>query len=147
MKKLLFVCAAFLLIGFGLTTASAQTENDIFGYYTIQGNAPVGFADISEIHLAGDYGAQQSPPVHGMIRLKNKTAKDFAVNKPVLNGKNITFTTKAVGGVSYEFTGTFVKFPNNTQQAGTVLRGVLRKYRGKTKIAEANVKFSYDAGD
>lgn len=147
MKKTLVFCLAFLFIGFAFTAVRAQTENDIFGYYTIQRPVPVGFTDISEIHLAGDYGAQQSPPVHGLIRLKSKTAKDFAINKPTLSGKNITFTTKAVGGVSYQFTGTFVKFPNNTQQEGTVLRGVLRKYRGKTKIAEANVKFSYEAGD
>jgi hypothetical protein len=147
MKKSIIVGLALLFIGFAFTAAKAQTENDIFGYYTIQGNAPVGFTDISEIHLAGDYGAQQNPQVHGLVRLKSKTAKDFAINKPTLSGKNITFTTKAVGGISYQFTGTFVKFPNNTQQAGTVLRGVLRKFKGKTKIAEANVKFSYEAGD
>ncbi|HEX8734519.1 MAG TPA: hypothetical protein VF721_04300 [Pyrinomonadaceae bacterium] len=146
MKKTLVLCLALLFIGYAATVAKAQTENDIFGYYTIQGKAPVGFTDISEIHLAGDYGAQQKPPVHGLIRLKNKTAKDFAINKPTLNGKNITFTTKAVGGISYQFTGTFVKFPNNEAQEGTVLRGILRKFKGKTKIAEANLKFSYSAG-
>lgn len=147
MKKSWLFCLALLLTGFASAAAQAQTGNDIFGYYTIERPVPAAFADISEIHLAGDYGAQQSPQLHGLIRLKSKTAKDFAVNKPVLSGKNIAFTTKAVGGISYEFTGTFVKFPNNTPQQGTVLRGVLRKYRGKTKIAEANVKFSYDAGD
>jgi hypothetical protein len=147
MKKTLVFCLAFLFIGFASTTAKAQNGNDIFGYYTIDGKVPAAFADISEIHLAGSYGAEQKPPVHGLIRLKKKTAKDFAVNKPTLNGKNISFTTKAVGGISYEFTGTFVKFPNNEQQEGIILRGVLRKFKGKTKIAEANVGFTYEAGD
>jgi hypothetical protein len=147
MKKALVLCLAFLLIGFASTAARAQTKTDIFGYYELQGKIPAAFADIREIHLAGDYGAQQKPPVHGLIRLKKKSAKDFAINKPTRSGKNISFTTKAVGGISYQFTGTFVKFPNNEQQAGIVLQGVLQKFKGKTKIAEASVKFTYEAGD
>ena len=136
---------AFLFIGLAFTTVKAQTGNDIFGYYTIEGKVPKAFADISEIHLAGDYGAQQTPPVHGMIRPKK--GKDFPLNKPTLNGKNISFTTATVGGFSYKFTGTFIKFPNNEAQEGTVLTGTLQKFKGKTKIAEAKVKFSYEAGD
>jgi hypothetical protein len=147
MKKHLLFCFAALFLSFAFINARAQTENDIFGYYTIEGRAPAAFADISEIHLAGDYGARQKPPVHGLIRLKSKAARDFRVNKPALNGKNISFTTATVGGISYKFSGTFVRFPNNAAQEGTILRGVLQKFRGKTKIAEANVKFTYDAGD
>jgi hypothetical protein len=147
MKKTLIFCAAFLFIGFASATAAkAQAaENDIFGYYTINGRVPAAFADISEIHLAGSYGAEQNPPVHGMIRPKK--GKDFPLLKPTVNGKNISFSTGAVGGVSYKFTGTFVRFPNNEAQTGVVLRGVLQKFKGKTKIAEARVGFTYEAGD
>lgn len=146
MRKTLILCLALLFVGLAGQTAKAQTENDIFGYYTIE--KPIAaFADISEIHLAGDYGAQQTPPIHGLIRLKKKSASDFRLNRPILSGKKISFTTKTVGGVSYKFDGAFVKFPNNQQQSGTILRGVLQKFRGKTKIAEASVKFSYEAGD
>ncbi|HEX9959548.1 MAG TPA: hypothetical protein VGB00_01280 [Pyrinomonadaceae bacterium] len=145
MKKTLVFCLAFLFIGFAATAARAQNGNDIFGYYTIDGKAPAAFADIDVIHLAGSYGAEQKPPVHGMIRPKK--GRDFPLLKPALSGKNISFTTKAVGGVSYKFTGTFVKFPNNQQQEGAILRGVLQKFKGKAKIAEANVRFTYDAGD
>ena len=147
MKKTLFFCLAFLFIAFAAAEAKAQSGNDIFGYYTIAGKAPAAFADISEIHLAGSYGAEQKPPVYGLIRLKKKTAQDFAVNKPALNGKNISFTTQTVGGISYKFTGAFVRFPANERQAGIILRGVLRKFKGATKIAEANVRFTYEAGD
>jgi hypothetical protein len=146
MKKTLVLCLALLFVGFASTaTAQAQTGNDIFGYYTIDGRAPAAFANIDTIHLAGSFGAEQTPPVHGLIRPKK--GKDFAINKPTLNGKNISFTTATVGGISYKFTGTFVKFPNNEQQAGVILRGVLQKFKGKTKIAEANLRFTYDAGD
>ncbi|HEX8249715.1 MAG TPA: hypothetical protein VF599_16170 [Pyrinomonadaceae bacterium] len=144
-KTLLVFCLAFLFTGCASTAARAQTGNDIFGYYSIDGKAPAAFADINVIHLAGSYGAEQTPSVHGMIRPKK--GRDFPLLKPVLNGKNISFTTKTVGGISYKFTGTFVKFPNNEQQEGVILRGVLQKFKGKTKIAEANVRFNYDAGD
>lgn len=146
MKKTLIFCAAFLFIGFASATAArAQSENDIFGYYTIDGRVPAAFADIFHIHLAGSYGAEQKPPVHGMIRPKK--GKDFPLLKPTLNGKKISFTTREVGGVSYKFTGAFVRFPNNETQTGVVLRGVLQKFRGRTKIAEARVGFTYEAGD
>lgn len=145
MKKTLILCLALLFIGFAVTATRAQTKTDIFGYYELQGKIPAAFADISEIHLAGEYGAEQKPPVYGLIRLKKKSAKDFPLNEPVYDGKNISFTTKTVGGISYKFSGTFAQFPNNAPE--TVLRGVLQKFRGKTKIAEAKVKFSYEQGD
>ena len=145
MRKRILFYLTLLFITASFTSVKAQADNDIFGYYFIQGRVPAAFADIGEIHLAGDYGAQQNPPVHGLIRPKK--GKDFPVNKPVLNGKNISFTTKTVGGVSYQFEGAFVKFPNNAARRETVLQGVLRKFRGKTKIAEASVKFRYEAGD
>lgn len=145
MKKTLVFSLAFLFIGFAAAAAKAQTGNDTFGYYSIDGKVPAAFADIDVIHLAGSYGAQRKPPVHGMIRPKK--GRDFPLLKPALSGKNISFTTQAVGGISYKFTGTFVKFPNNEQQAGVILRGVLQKFKGKTKIAGASVRFTYDAGD
>ncbi|HEY0049694.1 MAG TPA: hypothetical protein VGB68_10435 [Pyrinomonadaceae bacterium] len=145
MKKTLVFCLAFLFTGFGAAAAKAQTGNDIFGYYGIDGKVPAAFADIDVIHLAGSYGARQKPPVHGMIRPKK--GGDFPLLKPALSGKNISFTTRAVGGISYIFTGTFVKFPDNEQQEGVILRGVLQKFKGRTKIAEASVGFTYDAGD
>ncbi len=142
--KFLFLVA---LLGLLAIPTFAQ-ETDIFGYYSIE-KPTKDFADISEIHLAGSFGEEQKPPIYGLIRLKRKSAKDFQLNKPTMNGKNITFTSKAVGGISYSFTGTFTKlgnFPVN-QPIGVVLQGTLTKLKGKTKLAEAKVKFTYDPGD
>jgi hypothetical protein len=141
----------FALLLFFVDSALAQKANttNIFGYYTIE-KSPKDFADISEIHLSGDYGAQLKPPVYGLIRLKKKGAKDFLLLKPKLNGKNLTFTTKAVGGISYQFDGIFTKlgnFPETRPEGEILLKGELTKYKGKTKIAGANVGFSYSAGD
>ncbi len=141
-----------LMVGIFAMPAFSQ-KLDTFGYYTIERPAKE-FADISEIHLAGDYGAKQSPSILGLIRLKKKNAKDFRLRKTLLNGRNYSFTSETVAGVYYTFFGTFDKsFPASYQTrmddpvSGTVLSGKLVKYQGKKKIAEANVKFSYATGD
>ena len=139
----------FLSVPALTTFAQKNNKVDVFGYYTIK-NPTKTFADISEIHLSGNYGAQEKPPIYGLIRLKKKSAKDFQLLKPTLNGKNLTFTTKAVGGISYQFDGTFTKlgnFPETRPEGEILLKGRLTKYKGKTKIVEANVSFSYSAGD
>lgn len=147
MKKIKYV---FLFLSICLCAEAAFAQKvEIFGYYTIE-KAPKAFFDISEIHLAGEYGEQQKPPFYGLIRLKNKSAKDFRILKPTLNGKNLTFKTNTVGGISYQFSGTFTKLENfpETQPNGEILlKGKLIKYRGKQKLAEAYVNLSYFAGD
>lgn len=148
MKHFKFFIAAAFVFAFALS-ASAQNETDIFGYYSIE-KPTKAFADISELHLSGGYGARQNPPFYGFIRLKTKRAKDFRLLKPALNGKSLTFSTTSVKGVSYKFSGQFTKlgnFPELRPDGEILLSGTLTKYRGKTKIASANVKFSYYAGD
>ncbi|CAN5579283.1 hypothetical protein BH20ACI4_BH20ACI4_08850 [soil metagenome] len=150
-KFVLFVLVLFSLI----SIAQAQKPNkiDTFGYYYIQ-NPTKEFKDISEIHLSGDYGETSNPPIFGLIRLKNKKAKDFRLNKPYQKGKQISFTTKSVGGISYQFSGSFTKLydkvvetrPGRTPE-GIVLRGTLIKLKGKIKIAQQRVGFTYFAGD
>lgn len=141
----------FLIILFFVLAIStfAQTTTDIFGYYSIE-KAPKTFANISEIHLSGNYGAEQKPAFYGLIRMKAKKAKDYVLNKPALDGNNITFTTKAVNGVSYSFTGTFIRlgnFPEERPEGEILLKGTLTKMKGKTKLASGTFSFNYSAGD
>jgi hypothetical protein len=139
-----------MLSASAITTFGQKNQSvDIFGYYTIE-KPTKEFADISEVHLSGNYGAKEKPPVYGLIRLKKKSAKDFQVLKPTLNGKNLTFATKTVGGISYQFEGAFTKLgdlPTLQPEGEILLKGKLTKYKAKTKIAEANVSFLYSAGD
>lgn len=151
MKMKLFKTTSlfFLFCAFALTAFAQSATTDIFGYYTIE-KAPKAFADISEIHLAGSYGAEQKPPMYGLIRMKAKKAKDFQLLKPTLDGKNLSFSTKVVGGFNYTFSGTFTKlgdFPSERPEGEVLLKGTLIKLKGKTIIAKANVSFSYSAGD
>src|SRR4051812_6404379 len=95
--KVLFLPVLFCVF---LVPAFAQTaKTDIFGYYFIE-KAPKAFADISEINLAGDVGLKDKPPFYGLIRMNSKKAKDFILLKPTLDGKDLTFSTKSVGGIS-----------------------------------------------
>lgn len=149
MKLLKVIFPILLLCVFVLTAHAQSSTNDIFGYYFIE-KSPKTFADISEIHLGGNYGAEQTPPFYGLIRLKSKKAKDFHLLKPTLNGKDLTFSTKSVGGINYTFSGTFTKlgdFPSERPEGEVLLKGTLIKFKGKTIIAKANVSFTYSAGD
>ncbi len=122
---------------------------DIFGYYTIE-KAPKAFANISEIHLAGNYGAEQKPPVYGLIRFKKSGPKDNRLLKPRLVGKNLSFKTNSRNGLRYEFSGMFTRlenFPETKPEGQVILKGRLTKYRGKRKVASAYLRFSYTAGD
>lgn len=149
MRIFKFFCLAILLGVFTFPLLAQDSTVDFFGYYTIE-KAAKGFTDISEIHLAGNYGAEQKPPFHGLIRLKSKKAKDFHLLKPTLDGKNLTFTTKSVSGISYTFSGAFTRlgnFPSERPEAEVLLTGTLTKLKGKTKLTSAKVSFIYTAGD
>jgi hypothetical protein len=146
MNKLVFL--AVLLCAFALP-AAAQHKVDIFGYYTPV-TATGDFKNIAQIHLAGDYGEQQTPKVYGLIRMKGQGASDYELLKPTLVGKRLTFTTKTVDGVYYGFGGTFTKlgdFPVTKPEGQTLLKGTLIKYRGKKKIAIGTFNFIYSGGD
>jgi hypothetical protein len=150
MRKLSLLILFLLLSASAITTFGQKNQRvDIFGYYKID-KPTKDLTDISEVHLSGNYGAQEKPPAYGLIRLKKKNAKDFQLLKPTLNGKNLSFATKVVGGISYQFEGAFTKLgdlPTLRPEGEILLKGKLTKYRGKTKIAEANVSFLYSAGD
>jgi hypothetical protein len=148
MKLYKFIFLTILLTVSAISTF-AQSKTDTFGYYTIE-KSTKDFSDISEIHLAGEYGANEKPPMYGLIRMKARKAKDYVLNKPVSDGKKITFTTRAVNGISYSFSGTFVRlgnFPEERPEGEVLLKGTLTKMKGKTKLASGTFSFSYSAGD
>jgi hypothetical protein len=171
MKRLTALCfATFILMvsdfGTGVQATQIQSisgaiesalfvqEADIHGYFSIKGKVPQGFADIEHINLGGngEYGAKANPPYYGLIRAK----KDYHLLKPTMDGKNFSFKTKAVAGVSYEFEGAFTRldFTEEDKQPvdigkydETVLSGTLKKMKAGKMIAESKVDFSWELGD
>lgn len=145
MKKSIILIASFFFLSL---TIFSQTKNDFFGYYTIV-KPPKVFRNISELHLAGNYGPTLNPPFYGLIRLKKKNAKDFKLYKPSLKGKHITFKSYSVNGFSYRFNGYFSRlddFPGTQPNGEILLKGKLTKYWGNKAIVTKNLKFSYYAG-
>ena len=141
--------------------APAKPANiDVFGYYDLRENeAPKGFQDISELYLSTvDYrdGKEVRVPLNGFIRLKPKKGKgaesavDFPLVAPARKDRNLVFTTREVGGVSYRFAGAFVKlgnFPEERPEDEVILKGHLARLQGGKVVAEGDVGFRYTGGD
>ena len=151
-KTILLFAAVIALIfaaSFPATAQAKKNGKDIFGYFYFKGKTEKDFANIREIHLAGDFGAKEKPPFYGLIRLKAQRAKDFQILKPTGTGKNISFTTTAVSGVSYKFTGVFTRLDLEQKQipeGEVVLKGKLTKLKNGRQIAEQDASFTYFPG-
>jgi hypothetical protein len=130
--------------------SGTETQGDVTGAYFPTGTLLPDFADIDQLSLATIDDQGNPAPLNGFIRLKRKSAKDYKLVDPKLNGKNLTFSTTSVNGVSYSFTGTFEKlgnFPVNPPPTDEViLRGKLTKLLDGNMVIEADVNFTYSAG-
>lgn len=130
--------------------SGTDNQGDVTGAYFLTGSVLPDFADIDQLSLATIDDQGNPAPLNGFIRPKRKSAKDYKLVNPKLDGKNLTFTTTSVNGVSYSFTGTFEKlgnFPVNPPPTDEViLRGKLSKLQDGNLVIEADVKFTYSAG-
>ena len=158
-----FPALAVLVLAVGtvvFAAGSPPAKVDVFGYYyLLEGKAPKGFQDVSELHLSTfDYkdGKELTVPLYGWIRLKPKVVKgkevavDFPLVAPTRKERSLTFTTKEVGGVSYRFAGSFTKlgnFPEERPEGEVILKGHLAKLQGGKVVAEGDVGFHYTGGD
>jgi hypothetical protein len=148
-----------LLIVFALIsaiTAAAQPSAtfanalDASGTFSIHGKAPRAFANIEVLEIGGndEYGWKAKPPFYGFIRLNNRAKTDYKLLKPTIDDTKISFKTRSVAGVSYEFEGAFksLDFAEKDMRNQTVLSGTLKKLtRGKVS-AEAKLDFDYTPG-
>ena len=123
---------------------------DASGTFSIHGKPPQAFANIAVLQIDGDdeYGWKASPPTYGFIRLNNRAQTDYKLMKPTIDGKNISFKTRSVGGVSYEFAGSFTSldFAEKDLRNQVVLSGILKKLVGGNVAATAKLDFDYTPG-
>jgi hypothetical protein len=144
------LCVSIFLL-FSLTTASlAQRKNptqrfDPDGSFWIHGDPPREFSDFSGINLNSK--RSRHLPSAG-VQTNNGTTYRFKTL--TVKRDNFTFTTIAVRGVSYSFSGKFLKggvyAAGDLDDETPVLEGTLTKLRGEKKVAEANLKFVYFGG-
>jgi len=129
---------------------STAAKGDVTGAYFVKGSLPADFSEIEHLSLATIDENGNAAPLNGFIRPKRRSAEDYKLVNPKLDGKNLSFTTAAVGGVSYSFNGTFVKLDdfsaNPPDPDEVILRGKLTKMVDGNVVKEADVEFTYSTG-
>jgi len=140
--RLIPVVSLLLLVS--LPTLS-QTRFNPDGSFWIIGAAPNGFSEFGGINLNGR--RLRRLPSQGLQLINGRTI-NFKTLTVKLN--NFRFTTVTSGNVYYTFAGKFLRGGVFAEQdlfdEQPVLEGVLTKYTGGKKVAEAKLKFSYFGG-
>jgi len=128
--------------------ALSQTTRARFnpdGAFFLIGEPPNEFSDFSGIYLNGR--RLRRLPSQAM-HLNN--GKMFHYKSLIVKRDNFSFTTVTLGGVYYAFSGKFLRGGVFAEQdlfdEQPVLEGVLVKYKGGRKVAEAKLRFSYFGG-
>jgi hypothetical protein len=137
--------AFFLVLMAFPVLAQKPARFDPDGSFWIVGEAPNEFSEFGAINLNSKRSRQL--PIQGF---ELRTGKRLAFKTLTVKRDNFTFTTITSGGVSYAFSGKFLK--GGVYSAGElddetpVLEGTLTKFRGGQKVAEAKLKFTYFGG-
>lgn len=131
-----------------ITEIKEEQEHGVYGYFFIAGKVSREFSDISEILIdqQGWETADDSDMCYGLLRLKKDKLPDYYLHKPIVNGNKISFRTKAVRGVSYEFKGILKKNFDELPYETIVMRGTLKKMKAGKTIAESKVGFNWYLG-
>jgi len=128
--------------------ATGQTRRARFdpdGTFWILGAPPNEFKDFSAINLNASRSRRLEQPG---VRLT--TGRPLRFKSLKVTRENFSFTTMAIGGVSYSFTGRFLKggvyAASNLDEKTPVLEGLLTKHKTGKKVGEAQLKFTYFGG-
>jgi hypothetical protein len=127
--------------------AGAQ-QFDPEGEFNVEGEPPGGLSEVSTIELLRDARRSFLNPHAGVYTTAGVTYRFKTVN---VTREKFTFETVAIAGISYSFTGRFLRGGvyaemNSDQWGKPILAGRLTKQRGGRKVARANLKFSYFGG-
>ncbi len=146
MKKIF--AALFLLSLTSAPTFSQKSKSERFdpdGSFWLQGAPPTDFSDFGGINLNAKRSRQLPQP-----GLETNNGKRYRFKTLSVKQERFVFTTMTVAGVSYSFSGRFLKggvYSSGILDDETpVLEGTLTKFRGGTKVAEAKLKFVYFGG-
>lgn len=127
-----------------------EEEGDVTGAYFPAGPLPAEFSDIEHLSLATIDEQGNAADLNGFIRPKERSARDYKLVDPKLEGKYLTFTTSAVRGVSFSFEGVFERLDdfskNPPPNDELILKGTLTKMEDGEKAALTRVAFTYSAG-
>jgi len=145
MRRTAKIVILLLLIATAALSQNKSARFDPDGSFWIIGEPPTEFSDFSAINLNAKRLRRLPSPGVQTNDGKNYRFKTLSVKQ-----NNFTFTTVTVGGVSYTFSGKFLKGGNFAatwlDDDSPILEGTLAKFRAGNKLAEAKLKFSYFGG-
>jgi hypothetical protein len=146
MRKVVNVGVVLLLVVTAVFSQKKEARFDPDGSFWLHGeNAPTEFSEFGGINLNAKRSRHLPSPGLQLVNGKTYRFKTLIVKRD-----NFTFTTVALGGVSYSFSGKFLRGgvfgAGDLDDETPVLEGTLTKYRGGKKLAEAKLKFVYFGG-
>ena len=121
-----------------------------YGYFSLVGKVPRGFENFDTIQYWHKADEQTGPDISNRMSGVNETGgRVYRYAAVSVTRQKFVFTTAAVKGVSYKFTGRFLRSDfvgSEMNFEKPVLVGTLGKYINGKRVAEAFVKLSYFAG-
>ncbi len=136
---------ALFAIGSELAAQKTKERFDPDGSFWFHGTPPKDFENVGGINLNSKRSRQL--PAAG-VELVN--GNRFPFKSLVVKPDRLVFTTAVVRGVSYSFSGRFLKggvfSAGDLDPDAPVLEGTLTKWKGGKKVAEASLKFTYFGG-
>jgi hypothetical protein len=146
--KLKTILLTTVCLALGISEICGQANQKRFnpdGSFWIIGQPPTGFSEFGGINLNGR--RLRRLPSQGLQIINGKT---FYYKTLTVKQNNFSFTTVTSGDVYYTFAGKFLRGGVFAEQdlfdEQPVLEGVLAKYKGGKKVAEAKLKFIYFGG-
>jgi hypothetical protein len=134
-----------VLAGAAVVGQAKKARFDPDGSFWIHGGAPEGFQDFAGINL-NSKRLRRLPPAG--VQLND--GKAFRFKQLSVSQERFTFTTVELSNISYSFSGKFLRggvfAAANLDDETPVLEGMLTKYKGGAKVAEAKLKFVYFGG-
>jgi hypothetical protein len=145
MRRMAKIAILLILITTAALSQNKSARFDPDGSFWSIETLPHELSDFSAINLnAKKLRRLPSPGV------QTNHGKNFRFKTLTVRQNNFTFTTVTVDGVSYSFSGKFLKGGNFAAtwlgDESPVLEGTLTKFRAGNKVAEAKLKFSYFGG-
>ena len=126
----------------------AAQKFDPEGEFNVLGDPPRSLSEVSTIELLRDAKRSFYNPHAGLYTTAGVTHRFRTLN---VTRAKFTFTTIPIKGISYSFTGRFLRGGvyaelDSDQWGKPILEGKLSKLKEGKRVAEANLKFSYFGG-
>ena len=148
---LLLLCAAFTTRQASASAPASWAVAQKFdpeGEFNVEGKLPKELSEVSTIQLLRDIKRSFLNSHSGLYTNRGVT---YRFKTLTVTRERFTFTTVAIGEISYSFTGRFLRGGvfaelDSDQWGKPILEGQLSKLRGRRKVSAASLKFSYFGG-